>query len=146
MELEQLQFKLRATVNETETETRSAGELEPTVPHLASSQRTVYRYAQRLRTLDTPPPTVPQPPKPGRVAGWIMSDPDHLASGSALTLKETLVRCPELEATRKHVGTFANMIQNLGGNRLPEWIEQVRADGLPELHRSPMACNAICKR
>ena len=64
-----------------------------------------------------------------------MSDPDHLASGSAVTLKEILVRCPELEATRKHVGTFANMIQNLGGGRLPEWIERVRADDLPELHR-----------
>jgi DNA-binding NarL/FixJ family response regulator len=99
------------------------------------SQRTVYRYAQRLRTLDTPPPVAPKPPKPRRVAGWIMSDPDHLASGSAVTLKEILTRCPELEATRKHVGTFANMMQNLGGDRLPAWIEQVRADGLPELHR-----------
>lgn len=99
------------------------------------SQRTVYRYAQRLRTLDTPPPVAPKPPKPRRVAGWIMSDPDHLASGSAVTLKEILTRCPELEATRKHVGTFANMVQNLGGDRLPAWIEQVRADDLPELHR-----------
>jgi transposase len=83
------------------------------------SRRTVNRYAQRLRTLQAPPPIAPRPPKPRRVAGWIMSDPDHLASGSAVTLKEILARCPELEAVRRHAGTFANMIQNLGGDRLP---------------------------
>jgi transposase len=99
------------------------------------SLRTVNRYAQRLRTLQTPPPTTPAPPKPRRVAGWIMSDPDHLASGSTVTLKEILARCPELEAARRHVGTFANMIQNLEGDRLPAWIEQVQADDLPEIQR-----------
>jgi hypothetical protein len=44
-----------------------------------------------------------------------------------------LARCPELEATRHHVGSFANMIQNLDGDRLPAWIDAVRADELPAL-------------
>jgi transposase len=99
------------------------------------SLRTVNRYTQRLRTVATPPSPAPIPPKPRRVAGWIMSDPDHLSEGSAVTLKEILDRCPELVATRQHVGTFANMIQNLGGERLPAWIEVVNAAGLPELRR-----------
>lgn len=64
-----------------------------------------------------------------------MSDPDHLTAGATVQLKGILARCPELEATRHHVGSFANMIQNLGGDRLPTWIEAVLADDLPALHR-----------
>ncbi len=98
------------------------------------SLRTVERYAAQLRERTDPPSTAPTPPKPRRVAGWIMSDPDHLAAGAAVPLKCILARCPELEATRRHVGSFANMIQNLAGDRLPGWIDAVRADGLPALH------------
>ncbi|MFE3205841.1 ISL3 family transposase [Embleya sp. NPDC059237] len=99
------------------------------------SLRTVNRYMARLRTLATPPSSDPVPPKPRRVTGWIMSDPDNLTSGSAVALKDILARCPELAAARRHVGTFASMIRNLGGNGLPAWVEQVRADDLPLLHR-----------
>ncbi|TYB63388.1 ISL3 family transposase [Nonomuraea sp. PA05] len=98
------------------------------------SLRTVERYIAQLRERANPPPTAPTPPKPRKVAGWIMSDPDHLTAGAAMQLKAILARCPELEATRKHVGSFANMIQNLTGDRLPSWIDAVRADDLPALH------------
>jgi transposase len=94
----------------------------------------VNRYVAQLRERTDPPPTTPMPPKPRKVAGWIMSDPDHLSTGTAAQLKGILARCPELEATRHHVGSFANMIQNLGGDRLPAWIDAVRADDLPALH------------
>ena len=97
-------------------------------------ERTVDRYVAQLRERTDPPPTTPTPPKPRKVTGWIMSDPDHLTDGAAVQLKGILARCPELEATRHHVGTFANMIQNLGGDRLPDWIDEVRADDLPALH------------
>jgi len=56
-------------------------------------------------------------------------------SYATVQLKSILARCPELGATRHHVGSFANMIQNLGGDRLPTWIEAVQADDLPALHR-----------
>ncbi|HEV2638813.1 MAG TPA: ISL3 family transposase, partial [Actinocrinis sp.] len=92
---------------------------------------TVHRYVAQLRKRTGPPPTTPTPPKPRKVAGWIMSDPDHLSAGTTVLLKGILTRCPELEATRRHVGSFANMIQNLGGDRLPAWIDAVRADDLP---------------
>ncbi|MEV0391357.1 ISL3 family transposase [Nonomuraea sp. NPDC050643] len=98
------------------------------------SPRTVERYVAQLRERTGPPPTAPTPPKPRKVASWIMSDPDHLTAGAAVQLKNILARCPELEATRHHVGSFANMIQNLDGDRLPTWIDAVRADGLPALH------------
>jgi transposase len=96
--------------------------------------RTVERYIAQPRERTDPPPATPTPPKPRKVAGWIMSDPDHLSAGAAVQLKGILARCPELEATRRHVGTFANMIQNLGGDGLPAWIDAVRADDLPALH------------
>lgn len=96
--------------------------------------RTVERYVAVLRERTDPPPTTPTPPKPRKVAAWIMSDPEHLSDGAAVQLKGILARCPELEATRHHVGSFANMIQNLGGDRLPAWIDAVRADDLPALH------------
>jgi len=97
-------------------------------------ERTVCRYVAQLRERSEPPPTTPTPPKPRKVAAWIMSDPDHLSEGATVQLKSILARCPELEATRHHVGSFANMIQNLGGDRLPEWIDAVRTDDLPALH------------
>lgn len=96
--------------------------------------RTVERYVAGLRERTDPPPTTPTPPKPRKVAAWIMSDPEHLSEGTAVQLKDILARCPELEATRHHVGSFANMIQILGGDRLPDWIDAVRADDLPALH------------
>lgn len=98
------------------------------------SLRTVERYVAQLRERTDLPPTA-DAPKPRKVTGWIMSDPDHLTAGATVQLKSILARCPELEATRQHVGSFANMIQNLGGDRLLTWIEAVRADDLPALHR-----------
>lgn len=96
---------------------------------------TVERYVNRLRERTDPPPATPTPPKPRKVTGWIMSDPEHLSAGSTVALKEILARCPELAAAREHVGSFANMIQNLSGDHLPVWIDQVRANDLPALHR-----------
>ncbi len=97
------------------------------------SIRTVNRYVARLRERTDPPPMTPTPPKLRKVTGWIMSDPEHLSTSAAVQLKGILARCPELEATRHHVGSFANMIQNLGGDRLPAWIDAVLADDLPAL-------------
>lgn len=96
--------------------------------------RTVERYVAQLRDRTDPLLITPAPPKPRKVAAWIMSDPEHLSEGAAVQLKSILARCPELEAARCHVGSFANMIQNLGGDKLLDWIDAVRADDLPVLH------------
>ena len=97
------------------------------------SERTVYRYIQPFRASRTAPAPAPAPPKIKRVTGWIMRNPDNLTDKDEQRLSAILARCPELAATRRHVGAFATMIRDLRGDRLPEWIDHVRADNLPTL-------------
>lgn len=104
------------------------------------SAQTVYRYLRPFRAGHAPrpvaavTPSAPAPPKIRHVTGWIMRDPENLSDKDRLRLKEILARCPELEATRRHVGSFACMIRNLTGDRLPDWMDRVRKDNLPALH------------
>lgn len=103
------------------------------------SAQTVYRYlrpfrAGRMTPAVTVIPASPAPPKIRHVTGWIMRDPENLSDKDCVRLKEILARCPELEATRRHVGGFACMIRNLSGDRLPDWMDRVREDNLPALH------------
>ncbi len=101
------------------------------------SQRTVYRYLQPFRDgrETSRPVAIPsKAPKIRTVTAWIMRDPDTLAHDDSQQLAANLAHCPELEATRRHVGAFAVMMRDLRGDRLAEWIAQVRSDTLPALH------------
>ncbi|MFC8239194.1 hypothetical protein [Streptomyces sp. NPDC057284] len=51
-----------------------------------------------------------------------------------LRLKAVLVNCPELEALTGHVRSFAQVLTERQGERLPEWLDAVRQDDLPSLH------------
>jgi transposase len=101
------------------------------------SAQTVRRYVHSFRSSATAPvkaPAAPVPPKPRRVARWIMTDPDNLSEGNSMRLKEVLARCPELNATAGHVSGFAVMMRELRGDQLEEWMRRVEADDLPALH------------
>jgi transposase len=98
------------------------------------SVKTVRRYVQPFRTLTQAPIAAPAPPKPRRVTSWIMTDPQRLKPGNAVQLKQILTRCPELEATARHVAAFADMMCRLRGERLTAWMAAIDADGLPALH------------
>jgi transposase len=98
------------------------------------SERTVYRYVQPFRPSRKAPDPAPAAPKIRHVTGWIMRDPDNLTDEDEQRLKAVLARCPELEATRRHVGAFARMIRDLRGDRLPDWMDRVGDDKLPALH------------
>ncbi|WP_304414220.1 transposase [Kitasatospora sp. NRRL B-11411] len=41
---------------------------------------------------------------------------------------------PELDALTRHVRSFAVMLTERQGERLPEWLDAVRQDDLPNLH------------
>lgn len=63
-----------------------------------------------------------------------MTDPDNLAEGNSVRLKEILARCPELNAAAGHVNGFATMMRDLSGSQIEEWMCRVEADDLPALH------------
>ncbi|MBT2407929.1 MULTISPECIES: transposase [unclassified Streptomyces] len=62
------------------------------------------------------------------------SRPEALSETEQLCLKAVLAQCPELEALTGHVRSFAEMMTQRQGERLPQWIEAVRCDDLPSLH------------
>ncbi|MFF9690735.1 transposase [Streptomyces sp. NPDC014623] len=45
-----------------------------------------------------------------------------------------LVHCHELDALTTHVRSFAQMLTERQGERLPQWLDAVRRDDLPSLH------------
>ncbi|MFD7481051.1 ISL3 family transposase [Streptomyces sp. NPDC059837] len=87
----------------------------------------------RTKRLSIDPVTAP-PPSPRTVAGWILRHPDSLSEVERLRLKAVLARCPELEALTGHVRSFAQILTERQGQRLPEWLDAVRQDDLPGLH------------
>ncbi|MEV0570631.1 hypothetical protein [Dactylosporangium sp. NPDC050588] len=95
------------------------------------SARTVHRYTHQLRGLTSTPPPKPVTPKPRKVARWLMTNPANLTAGDQVRLKGIMARCPELQATRRHVAGFASMMRELRGDQLPNWIAAVTTDELP---------------
>ncbi|HEX5567834.1 MAG TPA: hypothetical protein VFY14_13060 [Streptomyces sp.] len=65
---------------------------------------------------------------------WILSRPEFLTEIEQLRLKTVLAHCPELDALTDHVRSFATMLTERQGDRLPGWLDAVRQDDLPSLH------------
>ncbi|WP_239580611.1 transposase [Streptomyces sp. HB132] len=65
---------------------------------------------------------------------WIISRPETLTEIVQLRLKAVLASCPELDALTAHVRSFARILTERQGERLPEWLDAVRQDDLPSLH------------
>ncbi|UFQ99851.1 ISL3 family transposase [Streptomyces sp. Go40/10] len=74
------------------------------------------------------------PPSPRTVTGWILRHPDSLSEVDRLRLKAVMAHCPELEALAGHVRSFAQILTERQGQRLPEWLDAVRQYDLPGLH------------
>ncbi|WP_425473479.1 transposase [Streptomyces xiamenensis] len=92
----------------------------------------VSAYIRKKRT--SPRPVTARPPAPRVVTRWILSRPETLTEIEQLRLKAVLTNCPELEALTGHVRTFAQMLTERHGVRLPDWLHAVRQDDLPSLH------------
>ncbi|MGX1761679.1 ISL3 family transposase, partial [Streptomyces lydicus] len=87
-----------------------------------------------LRPFRGSTPTDARPPTPRTVTKWILTHPDALQENDRLKLKSVLVHCPELDALTRHVRDFAQILTQLQGDRLLEWIAAVCADDLPSMH------------
>jgi transposase len=93
----------------------------------------VYWYVRLLKD-DAVAPPPPRPiPRPRTVTRWIMIHSDDLRPDDAVTLKQIRAACPELDATTRHVRSFATMMRDLRGDRLPAWIDDVRSSEVPAL-------------
>ncbi|GAA2286593.1 ISL3 family transposase [Streptomyces atrovirens] len=92
----------------------------------------VSAYLRKKRT--SPRPVTAQPPAPRAVTRWILSRPETLTELEQLRLKAVLAECPELNALAGHVRSFARMLTERQGERLPQWLDAVRQNDLPSLH------------
>ncbi|GIH29889.1 ISL3 family transposase [Microbispora amethystogenes] len=99
----------------------------------AGSQRTVRRHLQGVRAGGRPAPKVAKQLSVRRATHLITSHPDHLDENATLRLKQLLARCPELEGVAACVESFAKMMVDLDGHRLPDWLKQAEATGFPSL-------------
>ncbi|WP_063813708.1 ISL3 family transposase [Nocardia anaemiae] len=100
------------------------------------SPNNVYRFLRPYQASKPSARPALSPPKPRirAVTSWITRDPDTLPDAETRQLTTILTCCPELAATRRHVGAFAVLMRDRRGDRLPEWIASVRADDLPAMH------------
>ncbi len=99
-----------------------------------SSALMVRRYMHPFRATLTAPDQPPTQLKVRDVVTWIMREPGKLKADEQVRLQALLDRCTELNALAGHVRTFAEMIRDLSGDHLQEWMDQVQADNLPALH------------
>ncbi|WP_319718012.1 ISL3 family transposase [Nonomuraea angiospora] len=95
----------------------------------------VDRYIRLLRKGSIAPPPPRPTPKPRKITAWIMTHSDNLRPDHAPDLTQVRAACPELDAIFRHVRSFATMMRDLRGDRLPTWIDAVPEEGLPHLHR-----------
>ncbi|MFD4116902.1 transposase [Streptomyces niveus] len=86
------------------------------------------------RSSTSPRPVTAQPPTPRAVTRWILSRPETLTDTEHIRLKEVLANCPELQALTGHVRSFAEMLTERQGHRLPQWLDAIRSNDLPSLH------------
>lgn len=75
-----------------------------------------------------------RPPSPRAVAGWVLRRPENLSDAEHLHLKNVRANCPEIDALTRHVRSFATMLTERQGERLPDWLDAVKQDDLPSLH------------
>jgi len=92
------------------------------------------RVRASLRQKRTSPrPVMARPPSPRAVAGWILRRPVTLSETEHLHLKNVRANCPEIDTPGRHVRSFAAMLTERQGERLPDWLDAVRQDNLPSL-------------
>lgn len=91
----------------------------------------VCRYLEGHR--DNPDPIAARPPTVRQVTGWLTRHPDTISEDARPRLEAVLEQCSQLRAAATHIRAFGEIVTTLQGQRLPDWIAAVRADGLPGL-------------
>lgn len=87
----------------------------------------VWKQGQQGPDQPAPPPA---PPTVRAAVGWLTRHPAGFTPDEELQRKALLAQCPELETTAELVRSFAEMLTELEGTRLPEWITDAMTSGL----------------
>jgi transposase len=96
------------------------------------SERTLRRLTAQLRT-HTAKTTPPPAPKVREVTSWILTPPDKLLVEDRETLQDISDRCPEIAATIALTREFAEMLTQLRGKDLDDWVSRAEAGPVREL-------------
>jgi transposase len=97
------------------------------------SDKTVRRYLQPFRADPIGPAPGPPAPSVRQVTGWLTRHPDRLSEEERLELKKILDRSNVLTTTQRHVKEFAEMLTQRRGDRLRNWMGDVKTTGAPAL-------------
>lgn len=98
------------------------------------SKATVMEYLKPFRELGITAPARPAAPKVRQMTSWLLRRRTDLTTEEQITVADICQRCPHLAALAGHVSAFAEIMLNLRGDKLADWIAAVRADDLPHLH------------
>jgi hypothetical protein len=79
------------------------------------------------------PAPAPRPPKPRKVAAWIMTRPDTLTTQDQASLDAILAASPELSTLTEHVCAFATLMTERRGRDLEQWMTAAATSGEPAL-------------
>jgi transposase len=74
-----------------------------------------------------------RPPKPRKVASWIMTRPGALPAGEQASLDAILAASPELAAFTEHARAFATLMTERRGRDLEDWMTAAAASCEPAL-------------
>jgi transposase len=97
----------------------------------AGSMNLLVRYITQGRVEGDRPPMSPR-----RLAGLVLTHPDHLTDTQRERRRELTTACPDMIDLTGLVGSFADLLRPREANnaRLDAWIAAVRAADLPHLH------------
>jgi transposase len=98
------------------------------------SKANVRDYIRRHTRWARASSATPPPPSVRDTVTWITRHPDRLDEETRPQLNAILGRCPELDALHDCIRGFAVMVTRRRGDRLPGWLAQARAIGLPGLN------------
>ncbi|HEX6518539.1 MAG TPA: ISL3 family transposase [Streptosporangiaceae bacterium] len=97
------------------------------------SARAVRGYLARFRGTGPVPAPAAAPPKTRAVTSWIMTRPGTLDAGDQASLDAILAASPELAAVTSRVREFAEIMTELRGQDLQQWMTAADATGEPAL-------------
>ncbi|WP_330336818.1 hypothetical protein [Streptomyces sp. NBC_00557] len=60
---------------------------------------------------------------------YLLHCPESLAETETLQLETVRAHCPDLDATTRHVRSFAAMLTDRQGQRLPNWLDSAYGHG-----------------